>query len=71
MDRYLQRTSNHHTRQKSGIIKTLVDRAKRICDPKNLTEGLQHLNKALQSYGYLKRERKKTNIKSEQVNKQG
>jgi len=58
-DRYLERTSNHHPRQKRGIIKTLVERAKCICDPKHLTEELQHLNKVLQSNGYSKREIKR------------
>ena len=33
-DRYLQRTSNPHLRQKRGIIKTLVERAIHIFDPK-------------------------------------
>ena len=58
-DRYLHRTSNHHPRQTRGIIETLVERAKHICDPKHLPEELQHLNTALQSKGYSKREIKR------------
>ena len=56
-ERYLQRASNHYPTQKRGIVKTLVERANRICDPKHLIEELQHLNKVLQSNGHSNRER--------------
>ena len=32
-DRYLQKNSNHHPSQKRGIIKTLANRARVICQP--------------------------------------
>ena len=51
-DRYLNARSNHHPRQKQGVIKTLTERAKRICEPKHLQAELRHLEKALQKNGY-------------------
>ncbi|XP_048521747.1 uncharacterized protein LOC109534234 [Dendroctonus ponderosae] len=44
--RYLHKLSNHHPSQKQGIIKTLRDRARKICEPQHLTTELQHLEKA-------------------------
>lgn len=51
-DRYLQKSSNHHPRQKCGIIKTLTERAKRICEPMHLNQELDHLHEALRANGY-------------------
>ena len=31
-DRYMHKLPNHHLRQKKAVLKTLVDRAKRICE---------------------------------------
>ena len=51
-DRYLHKSSNHHPRQKRAVLKTLVDRAKRICEPRYLEDEFRHLEEALQSNGY-------------------
>ena len=51
-ERHLQKTSNHHPRQNCGVIKTLVDRAKRICEPQHLNEEINHLNLTLRANGY-------------------
>ncbi|XP_030750808.1 uncharacterized protein LOC115878439 [Sitophilus oryzae] len=51
-DRYLHNNSNHNPDQKRGVIKTLVDRARRICEPLHITEELQYLDRALQANGY-------------------
>ncbi|GJQ84925.1 hypothetical protein Trydic_g531 [Trypoxylus dichotomus] len=51
-DRYLHYNSNHHPKQKRAVIKTLVDRAARICEPQHIEQELQHLNQALQANGY-------------------
>nr|XP_060615776.1 uncharacterized protein LOC132765511 [Anolis sagrei ordinatus] len=51
-DRYLHKNSNHHPSQKRSTIKTLADRAKRICEPHLLQDELNHLNWALQANGY-------------------
>lgn len=51
-DRYLHRDSNHHPRQKRALVKTLVDRAVRICEPQFLEQELEHLGAALQANGY-------------------
>ena len=51
-DRYLHKNSNHHPSQKRGVIKSLFDRATRICEPQYLEEELQHINTALQANGY-------------------
>lgn len=53
-DRYLHNTSNHHPCQRKGIIKTLVDRARRICEPEQLATELEHLKRALMANGYTK-----------------
>uniref|UniRef100_A0AAR5QIB8 Reverse transcriptase domain-containing protein n=2 Tax=Dendroctonus ponderosae TaxID=77166 RepID=A0AAR5QIB8_DENPD len=51
-NRYLHKLSNHHPSQKQGIIKTLTDRARKICGPQDLTRELQHLEKAFLQNGY-------------------
>ncbi|KAJ8910176.1 hypothetical protein NQ315_016187 [Exocentrus adspersus] len=45
-DRYLNKDFNHHRRQKRGIIKTLVERVRRICDPKDIEKELKHFVEA-------------------------
>ncbi|MGR8650110.1 hypothetical protein ACNGQH_25240, partial [Escherichia coli] len=59
-DRYLHKTSNHHPRQKRGVIKTLVDRANRICEPAHLQDELKHLTAAFQANGYSRQEIKRS-----------
>lgn len=58
-DRYLHKTSNHHPRQKRGIIKTLVDRAHKICEKEYLHEEITYLQSAFQSNGYSEQEIKR------------
>ncbi|KAJ8916997.1 hypothetical protein NQ315_012913 [Exocentrus adspersus] len=55
-DRYLNKDSNHHPRQKRGIIKTLVERARRICDPEDIDKELKHLEEAFVANGYSSQE---------------
>ena len=55
-DRYLNRYSNHHSSQKRGIIKTLADRARAICQPKHLQEEVKHLHEAFRENSYSKTE---------------
>ncbi|KAK9693727.1 hypothetical protein QE152_g33997 [Popillia japonica] len=38
-DRYLHNESNHHPRQKKGVVKTLVERARKVCSPEQLEVG--------------------------------
>ena len=59
-DRYLHRNSNHHPSQKYGIIKTLTERARRICEPKTLNAELEHLKNALMTNGYSEQEIRKS-----------
>lgn len=49
--RYLHKDANHHPRQKREIVKNLVDRASRVCEPQYLTTELEHLIIALQANG--------------------
>ena len=58
-DRYLNKASNHHPGQKRGVIKTLANRATRICEPKYLEEELKHLETALENNGYAPQEIKR------------
>lgn len=63
-DRYLHKDSNHHHGQKRAMMKILVDRAKRVCEPSQLQAELNHLDQALQCNGYTISEIKRaTNIK--------
>jgi hypothetical protein len=55
-DRYLNKESNHHPQQKRGVIKTLTNRAIRICEPELLPKELNHLERALQGNGYTRTE---------------
>ncbi|XP_054709417.1 uncharacterized protein LOC129219122 [Uloborus diversus] len=45
-DRYLHKDSNHHPRQKRGVMKTLFVRANRICEPTAIEHEISHLTKA-------------------------
>ena len=51
-DRYLHFQSNHHPKQKRGVIKTLIDRAKHICNQPHLNSELKHVQSALLANGY-------------------
>ncbi|ENN80003.1 hypothetical protein D910_11051 [Dendroctonus ponderosae] len=55
-DRYLHSGSNHHPSQKRGVIKTITERARRICDPSELERELKHLERAFGWNGYSKNE---------------
>ena len=55
-DLYLNRNSNHHPSQKFGIIRTLAERAKKICQPSQLQAEFEHLNNAFLANGYSRRE---------------
>ena len=55
-DRYLHQDSNHHPQQKCGIIKTLVNRATRICEPRYLKQEIKHLQSTFLNNGYSKQE---------------
>jgi hypothetical protein len=55
-DRYLNNKSNHHPQQKRGVIKTLIDRAKNICQPEYLDDEVKHVSKALISNGFTQKE---------------
>ena len=59
-DRYLHRKFNHHPCQKYGVIKTLTERAMKICEPESLEVELEHLTSPLQANGYSKHEIKKS-----------
>ena len=49
---YFYKLSNHHPSQKQAVLKTLMDRAKRICELWYLDEELRHLERPLQANGY-------------------
>ena len=51
-NRYLNANSHHHPSQKQGLIKTLVTRAQRICEPKYIKAEMSLLSDALQRNGY-------------------
>ncbi|KAK9890114.1 hypothetical protein WA026_008924 [Henosepilachna vigintioctopunctata] len=55
-DRYLHALSNHHQSQKYGVIRTLTERARRICEPENLQSELEHLRTAFEANGYSRRD---------------
>ncbi|ERL84931.1 hypothetical protein D910_02354 [Dendroctonus ponderosae] len=54
--RYLHSSSNHHPSQKRGVIKTLTERARRICVPPELERELKHLERAFGWNGYSKKD---------------
>jgi len=51
-DRYLNSGSNYHPTQKIGVIKTLSERARRICQPSELEKELKHLERVFGWNGY-------------------
>ncbi|XP_074039519.1 uncharacterized protein [Leptinotarsa decemlineata] len=58
-DGYLHALSNHNPSQKRGIINTVTERARRICEPEHQQEELEHLQVALGLNGYSVTETKK------------
>ena len=52
----IEKNSNQHPRQKTGIIKTFPEWDKHICEPENLPEELKHLEKALKKNDYTSKE---------------
>lgn len=58
-DRYLNKNSNHHPGQKRAMMKTLINRATRICEPHLLQAELRHLDRALQANGFTSQEVKR------------
>ena len=68
-DRYLHKNSNHHPQQKRGMIKTLIDRANRICQENNIKDEISHIQNALMSNGYTKKEINRTLHPNKQSNK--
>ncbi|KAJ4444747.1 hypothetical protein ANN_06544 [Periplaneta americana] len=50
--RYLHASSHHHPGVKRSVIKTLTERAHRICDSDNLRAELQLLHKTFKNNGY-------------------
>jgi len=51
-DRYVNSGSNHHPSQKRGVIKTLSERARRICELSELEKELIHLERVFEWSGY-------------------
>ena len=51
-DKYLNYNSHHHARIKSGIIKCLGTRARKVCHATRLTGENNHLRQVLQANGY-------------------
>ncbi|XP_054715271.1 uncharacterized protein LOC129224748 [Uloborus diversus] len=58
-DRYLHKDSNHHPRQKRGVMKTLFVRANRICEPTAIEHEISHLTNVFQANGFSKQEIKR------------
>ena len=52
MDRYLHYNSFHHPSIKNSVCKTLINRAKTICEVDNIEEELEHLRSVLKMNGY-------------------
>ncbi|KAJ4432356.1 hypothetical protein ANN_20975 [Periplaneta americana] len=55
-DRYLHKTSNHHPGQKRAMMKTLINRARRVAEPRHI---LSHVSTALMANGYSRPEIKR------------
>ncbi|GJQ74604.1 hypothetical protein Trydic_g21461 [Trypoxylus dichotomus] len=51
-DRYLHNYSNHYPGQKNTVVRTLVERSRRVCTEEQLKEKLDHLRQALRCNGY-------------------
>ena len=54
-DRYLHYNSFHHPSIKSSVCKTLINRAKTICEADNIEGELDHLRSVLKMNGYPKK----------------
>ena len=54
-NRYLHYNSFHHPNIKNSVCKTLINRAKTICEVDNIEGELEHLRSALKMNGYLKK----------------
>ncbi|GJQ71373.1 hypothetical protein Trydic_g11103 [Trypoxylus dichotomus] len=52
IDRYLHNNSNHQPRQKNTVMRTIVERARRVYSEEQLEKKLDHLRQALQCNGY-------------------
>ena len=55
MDRYLHYNSFHHSSIKNSVCKTLINRAKAICELDNMEGELEHLRSVLKMDGYPKK----------------
>jgi hypothetical protein len=51
-DRYLHYNSFHHPSIKNSVCKTLINRAKTICEVSNIDDELEHLRNVLKINGY-------------------
>ena len=51
-NRYTPFFSHHHPRVKSGTIRCLAERARKICDQEVIQEEMKHLNNAFRMNGY-------------------
>ena len=51
-DQYLNFNSNHHGRQKVGIVSTLMKRLELVSKDQDKEEEKQHVQKAFRSCGY-------------------
>ena len=51
-DRYLHYNSFHHPSIKNSVCKTLINRAKTICEVSNIDDELEHLRNVLKMNGY-------------------
>ena len=65
----------HHPSQKMGIIKTLTERARTVCQPTHLKDKIAHLKKTFLSNGYSEKQirramRVSKNTKTESANKE-
>ncbi|KAJ4441105.1 hypothetical protein ANN_10955 [Periplaneta americana] len=58
-DRYLHKTSNHHPGQKRAMMKTLINRARRVAEPRHIQRELSHVSTALMANGYSRPEIKR------------
>ncbi|XP_071053515.1 uncharacterized protein [Onthophagus taurus] len=55
-NRYLQACSHHHPQQKRSVIRTLFQRAARLCEGENLKKEQHFLRGVLQKNGYTSRD---------------
>ena len=74
-DRYLNSQSNHHPSQKMGVIKTLTERARTVCQPTYLRDEIAHLKETFLANGYSEKQirrvmRATKKTKTESANKE-